>query len=62
LETEVYIDYSPHHIAAMQTLKKMQDAMLEKRYADAKEAALVGIVELKLALNAIKHEEEKASD
>jgi hypothetical protein len=61
LETEVYIDYAPHHIAAMQLLRQLQDAMLEKRYEDAKEAALQGIVELKLALNAIKHEEEKAA-
>jgi hypothetical protein len=58
MEKEVFIDFAPHYLAAQASLKALQHAMLGRQYKDAKEATLEAITELKLAYNAILHEEE----
>lgn len=48
------IDYAMPTMQAERALKDLHNAMLERRYADALEHALIAIAETKLAYNAIK--------
>lgn len=58
MKIDTHLDYTMPYMAAQQALKKLQDAMLEKRYEDAKLAAIDAIAEVKLTLNSIVNEEE----
>ena len=58
MKIDTHLDYTTSYMAAHQALKKLQDAMLEKRYGDAKSAAIDALAEVKLTLNAIVNEEE----
>ena len=53
------IDYSYPSIQAEKALKRMQVALLDKKYDEAMALALEAIVETKMAYNAIRHEMEK---
>lgn len=53
------IDYAYPTMMAEKALKDLHDAMLERRYEDAKAAALRCIAEAKLARHAIELMEEK---
>lgn len=48
------IDYAMPTMQAERALKDLHNSMLEHRYADALEHALIAIAETKLAYNAIK--------
>ena len=53
------IDYAYPTMMAEKALKDLHDAMLERRYGDAKEAALRCVAETKLARIAIEIMEER---
>ena len=53
------IDYAYPTMMAEKALKDLHDAMLERRYDDAKAAALTCITEVKLARLAIEIMEER---
>jgi hypothetical protein len=55
------IDYAYPTMMAEKALKDLHDAMLERRYDDAKEAALRCITETKLARHAIEIMEDHAT-
>jgi hypothetical protein len=59
MKSEALIDYAAPCMKAERALKDLHDAMLERKYDRAIEAALQVLVETKLTLNAIKHEQEK---
>jgi hypothetical protein len=59
MKSEALIDYAAPCMKAERALKDLHDAMLERKYDRAIEAALQALVETKLTLNAIKHEQEK---
>jgi hypothetical protein len=59
MKQDVLIDYAAPCMKAERALKDLHDAMLERKYEQAIEAALQALVETKLTLNAIKHEQEK---
>lgn len=53
------IDYAYPTMMAEKALKDLHDAMLERRYEDAKAAALTCIAEVKIARHAIEIMEER---
>jgi len=57
--TEQMIDYAYPTMMAERALKDLHDAMLQRRYDDAKEAALMCIAEAKLAWHAIELMEKR---
>lgn len=57
--TSQMIDYAYPTMMAEKALKELHDAMLERRYEDAKAAALTCIAETKLARHAIELMEER---
>ena len=59
MKTDSLVDFSFPYMQARNALEKMHQAMIDKNFAEAKEAALEAITETKLALNAISLEEEK---
>ena len=56
---EVVVDYSYPMILAKAAIKKMQEAMLARRFDDAMMAGKVAIAELRIAVNAVHIEAEK---
>ena len=59
MKEDILVDYAAPCMKAERALKDLHDAMLERKYDRAIEAALQALVETKLTLNAIKHEQEK---
>lgn len=59
MKTDSLVDFSFPYMQARRALEKMHQAMIDKNFAEAREAALEAITETKLALNAISLEEEK---
>ena len=59
MKEDIVVDYAAPCMKAERALKDLHDAMLERKYDRAIEAALQALVETKLTLNAIKHEQEK---
>ena len=59
MKQDILVDYAAPCLKAERALKDLHDAMLERKYEQAIEAALQALVETKLTLNAIKHEQEK---
>ena len=59
VEGNLIIDYAYPCMMAEKALKEMHDAMLHRDFARAKEAALLAMVETKLALTAISEMESK---
>jgi hypothetical protein len=59
MKEDIVVDYAAPCMKAERALKDLHDAMLERKYDQAIEAALQALVETKLTLNAIKHEQEK---
>ena len=59
MKVDTLVDFSFPYMQARQALQRMHEAMIDKKFAEAKEAALEAITETKLALNAISVEEEK---
>jgi hypothetical protein len=59
MKEDIVVDYAAPCMKAERALKDLHDAMLERKYEQAIEAALQALVETKLTLNAIKHEQEK---
>ena len=53
------VDYAYPCMMAEAALKKLHDAMLERKYDEALAAGLDAMVEVKLTLVAIRHEKEK---
>lgn len=53
------VDYAYPCMMAEAALKKLHDAMLERKYDEALAAGLDAMVEVKLTLAAIRHEKEK---
>ena len=53
------VDYAYPCMMAEAALKKLHDAMLERKYDEALAAGLDAMVEVKLTLGAIRHEKEK---
>jgi hypothetical protein len=52
------IDYARPTLLAEKALKDMHNAVIEKRYADAKENALEALTQLRLAYQAICEEQK----
>jgi hypothetical protein len=59
MKQDIVVDYAAPCMKAERALKDLHEAMLERKYDEAIEAALQALVETKLTLNAIKHEQEK---
>lgn len=59
MKEDIVIDYAAPCMNAERALKDLHKAMLERNYEQAIEAALQALVETKLTLNAIRHEQEK---
>jgi hypothetical protein len=59
MKEDIVVDYAAPCMKAERALKDLHDAMLERKYDRAIEAALQVLAETKLTLNAIKHEQEK---
>jgi hypothetical protein len=59
MKEDIVIDYAAPCMNAERALKDLHNAMLERNYEQAIEAALQALVETKLTLNAIRHEQEK---
>jgi len=55
----VIVDYSMPTMKAERALKRLHDHMLDKQYDKAAEQALIALAETKLALNAIRHQQEQ---
>ena len=62
MKSETLIDYASPCMKADRALKNLHDAMLDRKYEEAIEAALQALVETKLTLNAIRHEYEKSTE
>jgi len=59
VEGELMVDYAYPCMMAEKALKELHDAMLHRDFKRAKEAALLAMVETKLALTAINDMESK---
>jgi hypothetical protein len=59
MKQDILVDYAAPCLKAERALKDLHEAMLMRDYEQAIEAALQALVETKLTLNAIKHEQEK---
>jgi hypothetical protein len=59
MKQDVLIDYAAPCLKAERALKDLHEAMLLRDYEQAIHFALQALVETKLTLNAIKHEQEK---
>jgi hypothetical protein len=59
MKQDVLIDYAAPCLKAERALKDLHEAMLMRDYEQAIHFALQALVETKLTLNAIKHEQEK---
>jgi hypothetical protein len=59
MKQDVLIDYAAPCIQAERALRDLHEAMLMRNYEQAIHFALQALVETKLTLNAIKHEQEK---
>lgn len=59
MKVDTLVDFSFPYMQARHALQKMHEAMIDKKFVEAREAALEAITETKLALNAISVEEEK---
>lgn len=57
--TEAIIDYAHPAMMAEKALRDMHEAALERRFKDAQDFALMAITESRLALQALKHMEQK---
>jgi hypothetical protein len=53
------IDYAMPCMKAESALKRLHDAMLNKKYDDALEEALDALVEVKMTYNAVLHAKEQ---
>jgi hypothetical protein len=60
METVKVVDYAYPCMMAEKALKDLHNAMLDRKYDDALEAALVAMAEAKLAYNAIREEKERS--
>lgn len=58
METVNLIDYAHPAMMAENALKEMHWAMLEQDYDKALEQALVALTEVRMTINAIRHEKE----
>ena len=56
------VNYTEHSIAAKQSLKEMQCAMEVRDYDTALANAYAALVEVRLAITAIRHEQEVSSN
>jgi hypothetical protein len=61
MKVDVPCDYALPFMATQKALREIQEAMLEKDYLNATIACTHAMVELKLVLNCIKHEEEECN-
>lgn len=57
---ELMIDYAYPCMMAEKALKDLHNAMLEGKYDDALESALLALTEMKMTIHAIKDMQEKA--
>lgn len=60
MEPEVLVDYAHPTMMAERALKDMHNAMLDRKYEAAIEHGMLALVEVKLAINSIKHTMETA--
>jgi hypothetical protein len=58
LSMEKLVDYADHMITTERLLKDIKEALLRRKYDEALHMSLLGIAELKMAYNAIKHYQE----
>jgi len=58
-QTETIVDYAHPAMMAEKALRDMHEAALEKRFKAAQEFALTAITESRLALQALRHMEQK---
>jgi len=59
MKEDIVVDYAAPCMKAERALKDLHEAMLMRDYEQAIHFALQALVETKLTLNAIKHEQEK---
>jgi hypothetical protein len=59
MKQDILVDYAAPCLKAERALKDLHEAMLMRDYEQAIHFALQALVETKLTLNAIKHEQEK---
>jgi len=62
MKDDVVVDYAAPCMKVERALKDLHEAMLMRNYPQAIEAALQALVETKLTLNAIKHEQERYTE
>lgn len=58
LAMEKLVDYADHMITTERILRHMKETLLKHKFEEALHLSLLGIAELKLAYNAIKHYQE----
>lgn len=61
MEPEVLVDYARPTMMAEKALKAMHNAMLDRKFEEAIEHGMTAMVEVKLAVNAIRHTIEMES-
>jgi len=55
MEPEVLVDYAHPTMMAEKALRDLHKSMLDRKFEDAYSHALQAMVEVKLAMNAIRH-------
>ena len=59
MNVDKVVDFTVPYMATQKALQDVHASMLEKDYETATQACIHALVELKLVLNCIKHEEEQ---
>lgn len=61
MEPEILVDYARPTMMAEKALNAMHNAMLDRKFKEAIEHGMTAMVEVKLAVNAIRHTIEMES-